>query len=311
LSGIIACSLIKNSGKGIFQCYSVTLTLNFKQEKHEPLYTKTQPALRCCHNTAAFCGRAARADVADDKNSGAMSLIFDSLTAGYDRHPAVHHLSGTLQDNSLTALIGPNGGGKSTLLKAITGLLKPLSGQIQHTKKCRIGYLPQVAEIDRSFPMSVYDTVLLGYWPVCGIWGGINAAQRHEALHALEKVGMDSFAHRPVSALSSGQFQRVLFARLMVQNADILLLDEPFAAIDSRTTADLLQVVLEWHKNGKTVVAVLHDLPQARLHFPEALLLARDCIAWNKTALVMTEDNLKKADNLARQWHDHGEICAA
>jgi zinc/manganese transport system ATP-binding protein len=240
-----------------------------------------------------------------------MSIVFENLTAGYDRHPAVHHLCGTLQDNSLTAIIGPNGGGKSTLLKVVTGLLKPLSGHIRKTGRCRIGYLPQVAEIDRSFPMSVFDTVLLGFWPVCGIFGGITQHQRHDALHALEKVGMESFASRPVSALSSGQFQRVLFARLMVQNADVLLLDEPFAAIDSRTTTDLLNILLEWHKAGKTVVAVVHDLPQARAAFPEALLLARECIAWGKTTEVMTDENLRKADHLARVWHDHGEVCAA
>ena len=239
-----------------------------------------------------------------------MPITFENLTAGYDRHPAVHHLCGTLQDNSLTAIIGPNGGGKSTLLKSITGIIKPLSGSINKTGNCRIGYLPQISEIDRSFPLSVFDTVLLGFWSVCGIMGGINKQQRHDALHALEKVGMDSFAHRPVAALSSGQFQRVLFARLMVQNADVLLLDEPFAAIDSRTTADLLQVLLDWHKSGKTVVAVVHDLPQVKKYFPEALLLARECIIWGDTHTVMTEENLRKADNLAREWHDHGEVCA-
>lgn len=240
-----------------------------------------------------------------------MSLVFENLTAGYDRHPAVHHLCGTLKDNSLTAIIGPNGGGKSTLLKAMVGMLKPLSGSIKKTGNCRMAYLPQVTEIDRSFPMSVFDTVLLGFWPVRGIFGGIDKHQRHQAFHALEKVGMEAFASRPVSALSSGQFQRVLFARLMVQNADILLLDEPFAAIDSRTTADLLNVLLEWHKGGKTVVAVLHDLPQVRTIVPEALLLARECIAWGETSTVMTEDNLRKADTLARAWHDRGEVCAA
>jgi zinc/manganese transport system ATP-binding protein len=240
-----------------------------------------------------------------------MSILFENLTVGYDRHPAVHHLCGTLKDNSLTAIIGPNGGGKSTLLKAMVGMLKPLSGSIKKNGNCRMGYLPQVAEIDRSFPMSVFDTVLLGFWRQSGIMGGIHKHQRHEAFHALEKVGMESFASRPVSALSSGQFQRVLFARLMVQNADILLLDEPFAAIDSRTTADLLQVLLDWHKAGKTVVAVVHDLPQVKALFPEVLLLARECIAWGPTPTVMTEDNLRKADGLARQWHDHGEVCAA
>jgi zinc/manganese transport system ATP-binding protein len=240
-----------------------------------------------------------------------MSVVFENLTVGYDRHPAVHHLCGTLKDNSLTAIVGPNGGGKSTLLKAMVGMLKPLSGSIKKIGNCRVGYLPQVTEIDRTFPMSVFDTVLFGFWPQSGIMGGINKHQRHDAFHALEKVGMESFAKRPISALSAGQFQRVLFARLMVQNADILLLDEPFAAIDSRTTADLLEVLLQWHKNGKTVAAVVHDLPQARAQFPDALLLARECIAWGNAADVMTEENLRKADTLAREWHDHKEVCAA
>jgi zinc/manganese transport system ATP-binding protein len=247
--------------------------------------------------------------VAIDAGGHCMSLIFENLTVGYDRHPAVHHLCGTLKDNSLTAIIGPNGGGKSTLLKSMMGMIKPLSGNIKKIGTCQIGYLPQVAEIDRTFPISVFDTVLLGFWPTSGILGSINKNQRHDAFHALETVGMESFASRPVSALSSGQFQRVLFARLMVQNADILLLDEPFAAIDSRTTDDLLHVLLDWHKTGKTVVAVLHDLPQVRTHFLDALLLARECIAWGDTHTVMTQENLNKADTLARRWHDHGKVC--
>jgi zinc/manganese transport system ATP-binding protein len=190
-------------------------------------------------------------------------------------------------------------------------MIKPLSGSIKKTGLCRMGYLPQVTEIDRTFPMSVFDTVLLGFWPTCGMMGGITKQQRHEAMHVLEKVGMESFASRPVGTLSSGQFQRVLFARLMVQNADIVLLDEPFAAIDSRTTADLLEILLNWHKSGKTVVAVVHDLPQVKHYFPESLLLARECMAWGRTKDVITEENLRKADNLAREWHDHGEVCAA
>jgi zinc/manganese transport system ATP-binding protein len=260
---------------------------------------------------SAFCCGVAVGVMGCDGRGFVMSLVFHNLTVGYDRHPAVHHLCGTLKDNSLTAIIGPNGGGKSTLLKAMMGLLKPLSGHIQKTGPCQVAYLPQVTEIDRSFPVSVFDTVLLGFWPVCGLWGSITKHQRHEALQALEAVGMESFAGRPISALSSGQFQRVLFARLMVQNADVFLLDEPFAAIDSRTTIDLMQVLINWHQQGKTVVAVVHDLPQVKALFPEVLLLARECIAWGPTPTVMTEDNLRKADGLARQWHDHGEVCAA
>ena len=261
--------------------------------------------------SSAFCCCCLAGDLVCDGCGFIMSVILDNLTLGYDRHPAVHHLCGTFADHSLTAIIGPNGGGKSTLLKAMMGLLKPLSGHIQKTGPCAVAYLPQVTEIDRSFPVSVFDMVLLGFWPVCGLWGGVTKPQRHQALRALEAVRMESFAGRPVSALSSGQFQRVLFARLMVQNADVFLLDEPFAAIDTRTTADLMQVLRDWHHQGKTVIAVVHDLPQVQAFFPEVLLLARECIAWGPTPTVMTEDNLRKADTLARQWHDHGEVCAA
>lgn len=236
-------------------------------------------------------------------------LMLENLTVGYDRHPAVHHLSGCFELGSLTAVVGPNGGGKSSLLKAIAGMVSPLSGKIRRQGQKIIGYLPQVSAIDRSFPMSVYDTVLLGYWPHCRLLGGVSAAQRVAALTALERVGMDSFASRPVAALSTGQFQRILFARLMVQNADIILLDEPFNAIDSRTTHDLLAVVMEWHAAGKTVLAVLHDMEQVRSFFPQSLLLAREVIAWGATADVLCDDNLIRADRLARQWHDHGDIC--
>ena len=236
-------------------------------------------------------------------------LVLENLTAGYDRHPAVHHINGHFTVGSLTAIIGPNGGGKSTLLKAITGMIPPLSGKVHHQGGGSIAYLPQISAIDRGFPMSVYDTVLLGFWPHCRLWGGVSAAQRALALAALARVGMDSFATRPVSALSTGQFQRILFARLMVQDADIILLDEPFNAVDSRTTRDLLAVVMEWHRAGKTVLAVLHEMDQVRDYFPQSLLLAREAIAWGATADVLCDDNLNRADNLARRWHDHGDIC--
>jgi zinc/manganese transport system ATP-binding protein len=291
--------------------YHVTSALFPNKEKRASLHPENNLFIALCPCAAHFCCLAAGAGLAGHSWGTGMSIVLHNLTAGYDRHPAVHHLCGTLQDNSLTAIIGPNGGGKSTLVKVMAGLLKPLSGTILRSEKSRIGYLPQVANIDRSFPMSVFDTVCLGFWPENGIFGGINKHQRHKAMHVLEKVGMDSFAGRPVAALSSGQFQRVLFARLMLQNADIVLLDEPFAAIDSRTTEVLLHLLLEWHNGGKTVVAVLHDLPQVRTHFPQALLLARECMGWGDTASVMTEENFDRANALARQWHDHGEVCAA
>ncbi|MGD9883653.1 MAG: metal ABC transporter ATP-binding protein, partial [Reyranella sp.] len=164
--------------------------------------------------------------------SAALRLV--DLTVSYDRHPAVHHVSAEIPGAEMTAIVGPNGAGKSTLLKALMGLAPRVEGRIECSAR-RIAYLPQQAEIDRSFPISVFDTVLLGRW---GRFGGFGAAGRgdiHDTRHALEAVGLAGFERRPIDTLSVGQFQRVLFARLLLQDADLVLLDEPFAAIDSRT----------------------------------------------------------------------------
>lgn len=239
-----------------------------------------------------------------------MGIHINNITAGYDRHPAIHHVSGMFKDGSLTAVIGPNGSGKSTLLKTIAGFIKPMSGELNFTNgKKRIGYLPQIAEIDRSFPLSVYDMVMMGHWPSCGVFGSISAKQREQALAALNEVGMEAFAQRSIGALSSGQFQRVLFARLMLQNADILLLDEPFSAIDTRTAHDLLHLIETWNKQGKTVLTVLHDMEQAKHHFPETLILAREIVAWGPTASALTDKNLATAQHLSHHWHDDNHTC--
>jgi zinc/manganese transport system ATP-binding protein len=239
------------------------------------------------------------------------------LTVAYDRRPAVHHLSGTFAAGSLTAIAGPNGAGKSTLLKAIVGILKPDQGRLSLGTLDRraVAYLPQQAEIDRSFPITVADTVALGLWRDVGIFGAVGADQRRRVREALAAVGIDGLGARPVGSLSAGQLQRVMFARLMLQDAPIILLDEPFAAVDSRTTADLLDLVHRWHREGRTVLAVLHDLEQVRSHFPESLLLAREPVAWGPTPEVLTPDNLTRARRLAEGWIEadtapHGKVVA-
>jgi len=234
----------------------------------------------------------------------------DNLTVSYRQHPALHHISGQFAPGSLTAVIGPNGSGKSTLLKSIMGLLKPAGGRILvNTLPERIAYLPQLSEIDRSFPMQVRDCVLLGCWSALGAWGGVNAEMLSRVETALHAVGLEGFEQRGIGSLSSGQFQRVLFARILVQKADLILLDEPFNAIDSRTTEALLQIVAQWHAQGRTVVAVLHDDSQVHAHFPQTLLLARELVAWGDTAHVLTDPNLQRARALAEAWDDQAEIC--
>ena len=236
----------------------------------------------------------------------------DNLTVSYRQHPALHHISGQFAKGALTAVIGPNGSGKSTLLKSIMGLLKPSGGQVHTaTPPERIAYLPQQTEIDRSFPLQVRDCVLLGCWSTVGAFGGVSANMLARADAAIHTVGLEGFERRAVGSLSSGQFQRVLFARLLMQEAELILLDEPFNAMDSRTTAALLDLIHQWHAQGRTVIAVLHDDAQVRQHFEHTVLLARELVAWGPTAQVLTEPNLQRARALAEAWDDNADICHA
>ena len=149
------------------------------------------------------------------------AIEFRDLTLGYDRHPAVHHITGEVQQGELLAIVGPNGAGKSTLLKGIMGELKPLGGSIDldGLTKSDIAYLPQQIDIDRSFPISVFDCVAMGLWRKIGAWRGLDRAREAKIVGALATVGLQDLGHRPVGALSGGQFQRVLFARLLLQDA--------------------------------------------------------------------------------------------
>ena len=237
------------------------------------------------------------------------AIRFSDLTLGYDRHPAVHHLSGEIAPGSLTAIVGPNGAGKSTLLKAIAGALSPLDGTVTLARGKRLAYLPQSAELDRSFPIHVYDLVAMGLWNRAGIFGRIGAGSAREIEHAIAAVGLTGFERRPIGTLSGGQMQRALFARLLLQDADVILLDEPFTAIDARTTADLLELVRRWHGESRTVIAVLHDIETVRQAFPQTLLLAREAVAWGETAAVLTPENLMKARRMVESFDSHAAPC--
>jgi zinc/manganese transport system ATP-binding protein len=241
-----------------------------------------------------------------------MTIKLINLSAGYDRHPVVHHVSGVFDGSSMTAVVGPNGGGKSTLLKAIAGFVPVMTGKVDFgdIKSGEIAYLPQQFEIDRTFPLSVMDVVLLGHWPRLGSLGIGRKHHKTEALQALAQVDMEAFARRPIISLSTGQWQRVLFARLSLQRAKLILLDEPFAAIDGRTTHDLLHVLEHWRQQGCTIICVMHDFALVRDHFPQALVLARDLIAWGDTGDAMRDENLAKASALAGAWVEHADVCA-
>lgn len=245
---------------------------------------------------------------------GAAAVMLRNLTVSYRRHPALHHVSGCFEAGSLTAVVGPNGSGKSTLLKSIMGLVPVEGGRAGGAVQVapplrRIAYLPQLAEIDRSFPIEVRDCVLLGCWGMAGAWGGVNRAMAARIDSALHAVGLEGFARRPIASLSTGQLQRVLFARLAVQDAELILLDEPFNAIDAQTTGALLALVRQWHQERRTVIAVLHDAEQVRQHFPATLLLARELVAWGATGDVLAEPSLRRAHAMAEAWDDSAGLC--
>jgi zinc/manganese transport system ATP-binding protein len=239
-------------------------------------------------------------------------LRFQNLTLGYERHPAVHHLDGAVRNGALVAVVGPNGAGKSTLFKGIVGTLKPLAGSIERhgIDGGGIAYLPQAPDIDRSFPIGVYDMVAMGLWRSRGVFGGIAGKDNYAIKAAIAAVGLTGFERRAIGTLSGGQMQRMLFARLVAQDARLIVLDEPFAAIDARTSAELLALLQRWHAERRTVLAALHDVDRVRAVFPETLLLAREPVAWGPTHEVLTVENLNKARRMCEAFDESAEACA-
>ncbi len=240
------------------------------------------------------------------------AITLRDVTVAYRGHPAVHHVSGQFAPGSTTAVVGPNGAGKSSLLAAVMGRLPLAQGQVQLAPGLagRIAWLPQQHDVDRSFPISVQDLVAMGHWRVLGSLRGLGGPQRQAVQQALAAVGLAGFERRIIGELSAGQFQRALFARVLLQDAPAILLDEPFNALDARTTADLLAVVHRWQAQGRTVIAVLHDLEQVRQHFAHTLLLARRCVAWGPTAQALKAEHLFAARQMAEAWDESAPSCS-
>jgi zinc/manganese transport system ATP-binding protein len=236
---------------------------------------------------------------------------FRDLTLGYERHPAVHHLSGSVKAGDLLAVVGPNGAGKSTLFKGMMGLIKPLAGSVEFSglKRADIAYLPQAADINADFPISLYDMVAVGLWRSAGLLGGIGRKHRDAIEHAIEAVGLTGFEERTIGTLSAGQMQRALFARLLLQDARVIVLDEPFNAVDAKTVNDLVALVQRWHGEQRTIIAALHDFELVRAAFPDTLLLARELVAWGKTGDVLTAENLLKARRMCEAFDEDADAC--
>ena len=233
------------------------------------------------------------------------ALQFNDLSLGYNKLPAVQNLQTQIAEGSLTAIVGPNGAGKSTLLKGVTGSLAPMRGRVGlgTLKREDIAYLPQQSDIDNSFPLSVIDLVAMGLWRKIGPFGQLERDHRIRIDTAISTVGLMGFENRAIGSLSGGQLQRALFARLLLQDARLVLLDEPFTSIDVRTMADLILVIQQWHGEGRTVMAVLHDQDTVQAHFPETLMLARELVAHGPTKRVLTPENHFRARQMC-------EACA-
>lgn len=238
-----------------------------------------------------------------------MTIELNNLTLIYDKHPAVHHLSATIEGGDLLAIVGPNGAGKSTLLNALAGLRSVEQGKITGLNPDDVAYLPQQTQIDRSFPLTVTELVATGLWQRIGFHQSIGHKHQTQCEQAIAAVGLKGFEQRMINTLSGGQMQRVLFARVLLQDRPIVLLDEPFNAIDAQTIADLTRVIQSWHKDQRTVVMVSHDLEYVRQHCPKTLLLAREPIGFGSTQNVLTTDNIKRAQRMVEAFDESAPWC--
>lgn len=213
------------------------------------------------------------------------AITLNNVSVHYGKRHALQNVSGTFHQGSLTAIAGPNGSGKSTLLKLIAGVVTPSTGMVTFPEGGRpaIAYLPQATHVQRDFPITVEQTVMTGFYPKIGEGGRIAETHRATARQALQEVGLSGYEDRPLGELSGGEFQRTLFARLIVQDAPIVLLDEPFTAIDAETTARLIRLLLTWHKEQRTVICALHDLLLIKKYFPDSMVLQGKCLGSGHT----------------------------
>ena len=239
-----------------------------------------------------------------------VSIQINNLTVAYQGHPAVHHLTAIIEHGEWLAVVGPNGAGKSTLLNTLAGLIKQYEGSVQGLDPSQVAYLPQQTQLDKAFPLTVYELITTGLWSRVGFSGRLTSKHFNLCDEAVNAVGLKGFEDRLISSLSGGQLQRSLFARVMIQDQPIILLDEPFNAIDAKTLSDLTGLIRRWHAKRRTVITVTHDLDYVREHCPSSLLLARECLSHGPTKEVLTEENLNRAKHLLEAFDENAPWCS-
>ncbi|MCA9084657.1 MAG: ABC transporter ATP-binding protein [Planctomycetaceae bacterium] len=233
------------------------------------------------------------------KNANVPLSVYD-LTVAYHRKPVVWDVSFDIPAGSLVGVVGPNGAGKSTLLKAIMDLTPRASGRIRvfgapyRQNRRRVGYVPQRESVDWDFPVDVLDVVTMGLYSRIGWCLPVRAKHKKLAMAALERVGMAELAGRQISQLSGGQQQRTFLARALVQEADLYLMDEPFAAVDASTERAIVEILRGMKQDGRTAVVIHHDLQTVPEYFDYVILLNMRVVAAGPVDDVFTSENLQK-----------------
>lgn len=226
------------------------------------------------------------------------SIRLANVAVGYEQLPVLEHVDLTLPTGSLVAVVGPNGGGKSTLLKLVAGLLQPWAGTIsvlggrpgEHARS--VAYVPQAEAVDWGFPVAASDVVMMGRYPRLGPFRRPGTADHAAVAGALEQVGMTEFARRQIGALSGGQRRRVFLARALASEPDLYLLDEPVTGVDRATQEDLMAILDAEARAGKTVIATTHDLASAAQHFRSIVAVNGTVVAHGDASLVLDADVL-------------------
>ena len=221
-------------------------------------------------------------------------LQIRNLALGYPDLTLFRQLSFDIEAGSTLAVLGANGSGKSTFIKLLLGLIEPLAGRLiwPQGQPREIGYLAQMTEFDRRFPIRVRDLAAMGAWRSMGLWSGLDRAARQRVEAALDAAGILPLADKPLHILSGGELQRALFARVILQDAPLILLDEPFAAVDQRTEAHLLTIIKSWRDQGRAVALVVHDLSAVLDHCSHALLLGNGSATYGLVEDVLTAERL-------------------
>ena len=225
-------------------------------------------------------------------------LEFHDLTVAYHIRPVLWDVDLAVPEGRLAAIVGPNGAGKSTLLKAALDLVPLASGYVRvfgrpyREVRGRVAYVPQRESVDWDFPASVADVVLMGRYGKVGWFRRPSREDRRLAREALERVGMAEYADRQISRLSGGQQQRTFLARALAQDADLYVMDEPFAGVDAVTERVIVALLREMRDRGRTVLCVQHDLQTVPEYFDWVALLNMRLVACGPVAETFTHENL-------------------